>query len=155
MSSPMDIEMTVEEFETLIAAYGGDVDKWPDDKRPAMQALMNNGTQSETAAIVARAARLDTALKARLVPADEALEARVLADMEAALDIMAADDIIAFPEAAPINRRMVWAGATALAACFLGGFIMAPILFDTVTGTGDLFASLDIISDTFLPAEPL
>jgi len=151
----MDIKMTLEEFDALIAAYGADDDKWPVDKRPAMQALMRNGAESETAAILARAARLDATLDARLAPADETLAARVLADMETVLETTTPDAVIAFPQVTPTRSRMFWAGATALAACFLGGFIMAPIIFDTVTGSGDLFVSLDIISDTFLPTEPL
>jgi hypothetical protein len=32
---------------------------------------------------------------------------------------------------------------------------MAPLLVDSITGSADLLASLDIISDAFLPTDPL
>jgi hypothetical protein len=91
------------------------------------------------------------------------LHNRIIADMETALAGKARDtgeagnagEIVSFPTPAAPSLRAIWVGATALAACFIGGIIMAPLLVESVTGSADLLAALDIISDAFLPTDPL
>ncbi len=144
----MSDEMTLERFEELVAAYGAQVDNWPQEARTDMQHILENDARAS--AILARAARLDEALD-DLLPDHMAVETRILQDMETFLD----SDIIAFPQSQAMPRRALWSVATALAACFVGGIFAAPVLIDAVIGGGDLTASLDIISDVFLPTEPL
>ena len=144
----MSDEMTLERFEELVAAYGAQVDNWPQEARTDMQHILENDARAS--AILARAARLDEALD-DLLPDHMAVETRILQDMETFLD----SDIIAFPQLQAMPRRALWSVATALTACFVGGIFAAPVLIDAFIGGGDLTASLDIISDVFLPTEPL
>jgi hypothetical protein len=157
--------MTLERFEELIAAYGADSARWPHEERAAMGQALE--TSADAAAILARAARLDAALDTRLAPASSDLEARILRDMHHAIGDESADafgveidnendsEIIAFPQTTPTPTRMVWSMATALAACFVGGIMIGPLLAEAYLGSGDLTVSLDIMSDIFLPTEPL
>ena len=144
----MSDEMTLERFEELVAAYGAKVENWPQEARTDMQHILEN--DARTTAILARAARLDEALDGRL-PDHMAVETRILQDMETFLN----SDIIAFPQSQAVPRRALWSVATALAACFVGGIIIGPDLVETFIGGSDLTVSLDIISDVFLPTEPL
>ena len=161
----MSNEMTLQEFENHVAAYGAKTALWPEQHRNAMQDLA--GSNTDAAAILARAARLDAWLDdmpeaVSHHPSDE-LHNRIIADMETALAGKASDtgeagkagEIVSFPTPAAPPLRAIWVGATALAACFIGGIIMAPLLVESVTGSADLLASLDIISDAFLPTDPL
>lgn len=158
----MSNEMTLQEFENHVAAYGAKTALWPEQHRSAMQDLA--GSNTDAAAILARAARLDAWLDdmpeaVSHHPSDE-LHNRIIADMETALAGKASDtgeagEIVSFPTPAAPSLRAIWVGATALAACFIGGIIAAPLLVDSVTGSADLLASLDIISDAFLPTDPL
>ena len=149
----MSNDMTVFEFEKLVTAYGAKNALWPESYRGAMQDLADR--DGDAAAILARAARFDNLLDAipnaiSTNPSDD-LRSRIMADMQTAL----ASEVVSFPTPAAPSARAIWAGATALAACFIGGIIMAPMLVDSVTGSADLLASLDIISDAFLPTDPL
>lgn len=152
--------MTLETFEACISAYGADPYAWPEAERAALQQFAADNPQA--AALLARERALDGLLAARLPQPPETLQAAVLAGMhnamDAAPDMERADtnrgDIVALPAAAP-TRTTVALALTAMAACFIGGFVMAPVIFDTMTAGNDLLASLDIISDTFLPSEPL
>lgn len=161
----MSNEMTLQEFENHVAAYGAKTALWPEQHRSAMQDFA--GSNTDAAAILARAARLDAWLDdmpeaVSHHPSDE-LHNRIIADMETALAGRASDtgeagkagEIVSFPTPAAPSLRAIWVGATALAACFIGGIIMAPLLVESVTGSADLLASLDIISDAFLPTDPL
>jgi hypothetical protein len=161
----MSNEMTLQEFENHVAAYGAKTALWPEQHRSAMQDLA--GSNTDAAAILARAARLDAWLDDMPAavshhPSDE-LHNRIIADMETALAGKASDtgeageagEIVSFPTPAAPPLRAIWVGATALAACFIGGIIMAPLLVESVTGSADLLAALDIISDAFLPTDPL
>lgn len=158
----MSNKMTRQEFENHVAAYGAKTALWPEQHRSAMQDLA--GSNTDAAAILARAARLDAWLDdmpeaVSHHPSDE-LHNRIIADMETALagkanDTGEAGEIVSLPTPAAPSLRAIWVGATALAACFIGGIIMAPLLVDSVTGSADLLASLDIISDAFLPTDPL
>lgn len=161
----MSNEMTLQEFENHVAAYGAKTALWPEQHRSAMQDLA--GSNTDAAAILARAARLDAWLDdipeaVSHHPSDE-LHNRIIADMETALAGRASDtgeagkagEIVSFPTPAAPPLRAIWVGATALAACLIGGIIMAPLLVESVTGSADLLASLDIISDAFLPTDPL
>ena len=161
----MSNEMTLQEFENHVAAYGAKTALWPEQHRSAMQDLA--GSNTDAAAILARAARLDAWLDdmpeaVSHHPSDE-LHNRIIADMETALAGKASDtgeagkagEIVSFPTPAAPSLRAIWVGATALAACFIGGIIMAPLLVESVTGSADLLAALDIISDAFLPTDPL
>lgn len=145
----MSEKMTLERFEELVAAYGADTENWPRDQRAAMVQLLEE--QFDAAAILARAARLDAALNARLPDADSDLEARILRTMNTALG----NDIISFPQAQVISSRFIWSATTALAACFVGGIIIGPVLVEAFFGGSDLTVSFDIVSDVFLPTEPL
>ena len=144
----MSDEMTLERFEELVAAYGAQVENWPQEARTDMQHIAQNDARST--AILARAAQIDEALDG-LLPDHAALEARILQDIETFLD----SDIIAFPKSQAMPRRALWSVATALAACFVGGIIIGPVLVEAFFGGSDLTVSLDIISDVFLPTEPL
>jgi hypothetical protein len=62
---------------------------------------------------------------------------------------------LSFGRKASRQASFVRAAMTALAACFVAGFIIAPVIFETLTGAGDPLASLEIISTAFLPTEPL
>ena len=161
----MSKEMTLQEFENHVAAYGAKTALWPEQHRSAMQDLA--GSNTDAAAILARAARLDAWLDdmpeaVSHHPSDE-LHNRIIADMETALAGRASDtgeagkagEIVSFPTPAAPPLRAIWVGATALAACFIGGIIMAPLLVESVTERADLLASLDILSDAFLPTDPL
>ena len=145
----MSEKMTLERFEELVAAYGADTENWPRDQRAAMVQLLEE--QFDAAAILARGARLDAALNARLPDADSDLEARILRTMNTALG----NDIISFPQAQVISSRFIWSATTALAACFVGGIIVGPVLVEAFFGGSDLTVSFDIVSDVFLPTEPL
>lgn len=142
--------MTFEEFEETIAAYGSKPQNWPRDKADAMARLAD--AEPRARALIQQAADLDQALDARLPDKLEALEQAILNDMNA---VLGQADIIAFPHNKSTGRHFIWSAATALAACFVGGFIAAPLVLDFMTGGVDLMASLDIISDAFLPTEPL
>lgn len=146
MSQIMDIE----DFEQLIAAYGSKPENWPADKRAAMTQMADS--EAAAAALLARASQLDAALDARLPLADKAIEARILTDMEA---MLGGNVIQAFPSTNAGALNTIWAAGMALAACFVGGIVAAPTLVDLFIGGADLMASLDIISDAFLPTEPL
>ena len=141
--------MTLERFEKLVAAYGASTENWPPQERAAMAGFLNDN--ADAPAILARAARLDALLDSRLPQADDQLEARILRDMDTVL----ASDIIALPQSTATPAHMVWSVATALAACFVGGLIAGPALVETYIGGNHLMTSLDIISDVFLPTEPL
>ena len=161
----MSNEMTLQEFENHVAAYGAKTALWPEQRRSAMQDFA--GSNTDAAAILARAARLDAWLDdmpeaVSHHPSDE-LHNRIIADLETALAGKAsntgeageAGEIVSFPTPAAPSLRAIWVGATALAACFIGGIIMAPLLVESETGSADLLASLDILSDAFLPTDPL
>lgn len=145
----MSERMTLERFEELVAAYGADTENWPHDQRAAMAQLLEE--RFDAAAILARAARLDAMLNARLPDADSDLEARILRTMNSALG----NDIINFPQTKTISSRFIWSVTTALAACFVGGIIVGPVLVEAFIGGSDLTVSFDIVSDVFLPTEPL
>ena len=111
------------------------------------------GSNTDAAAILARAARLDAWLddmpEAVSHHASDELHNRIIADMETALAGRASDtgeagkagEIVSFPTPAAPPLRAIWVGATALAACLIGGIIMAPLLVESVTGSADLLAS--------------
>lgn len=143
-------------FIEMVSTYGGKPENWPLESRAAMQDYCRDNPQAE--ALLGREKSLDGWLDAMLPEADKALQARIEADMRAALapevGAHANHTFIAIPQADP-SRRFVASAVTALAACFVGGFIAAPIALDMLTGGADLLASLDIISDAFLPTEPL
>lgn len=159
--------MTIDQFENQIAAYGSKVENWPDDVRADMSAFCRDNAEAQ--AIMERAARLDAALDRRLDPASDDLQARILRDMDMTLADKALTDktlidktlsngqVLALPQSTAhiAQRSTVLAAVTAMAACFVGGFIAAPVIIDAFIGSADLMASLDIISDAFLPTEPL
>ena len=157
----MSNDMTLEAFEKHIAAYGAKSAHWLEAHRRTMLALAKH--DEEAVAIMTRAAQLDAALDARSDMMSADLHSRIMHDMDIALDAESAPtsdsalagDIVPFPRPVALSSRALLAGATALAACFIGGIIMAPLLVDSITGSADLLASLDIISDAFLPTDPL
>lgn len=149
--------MTIDQFENQIAAYGSKVENWPDDVRADMSAFCRDNAEAQ--AIMERAARLDAALDRRLDPASDDLQARILRDMDKTLidKTLSNGQVLAFPQSTAhiAQHSTVLAAVTAMAACFVGGFIAAPVIIDAFIGSADLMASLDIISDAFLPTEPL
>jgi hypothetical protein len=144
--------MTQTDFIDLISAYGAKPQNWPQDRRAAMQAFCRDNPQAE--ALLGREKMLDGWLDSRLEPVPEALLNRFDADMKANLTATQSAAITPLPRA-DLKRRFIASGIGALAACFIGGFIAVPIAIDMLTGGADLMASLDIISDIFLPTEPL
>lgn len=145
--------MNETDFIELIGAYGGKPENWPEDRRTAMQAFCRDNPQAD--ALLSRELMLDGWLDSRLVSMNDALTTRLEADMSASQqNHMTSSPIIAFSAPRPARRHIATAMG-ALAACFVGGFIAAPIALDLLTGGADLTASLDIISDVFLPTEPL
>lgn len=144
--------MSYSEFEQLVRAYGARVENWPDTHRAAMQACAG----PEANALMAREARLDGWLDARLPDAPTALTEALLSqipDTLPAIDEATADTLVYVP--LTISRRAYGNALAALAACFIFGFVVGPILIDTLSADGIMFASLDILSTSFLPTEPL
>lgn len=153
-----DEKMTFTKFETVLTAYGARAEAWPDELRDAMLGYIETDPQAK--ALLAREAQLDNFLAERLPEPSRSLRETVLRDMQTALDArnqMASDAPMVYPVGlSPIPARRVYGLAvTALAACFAFGFIAAPIIFDNLTADADLLATLEIISDTFLPTNPL
>lgn len=147
-----DTYMTEDDFIALIGAYGGKPENWPQENRAAMQIFCRDNPQAD--ALLSRERMLDGWLDSTLPPLSPALSARLQADMARALNAVSGADIV--PLHTPfVTRRFAASAMTALAACFVGGFIAAPMVIDIVTGGGDFVASLDIISDIFIPTEPL
>jgi hypothetical protein len=149
MNEQVNETVTIAEFEEMLAAYGAKPAHWPPAHNEAMEKCA--ASQAEAAALMARAARLDDFLDAQSHAPSDALQSRILRDMERAMDA----EIIALSPPVHLSSRAFLAGATAMAACFIGGIIMAPLLVDSLIGNADLLASLDIFSDAFLPTEPL
>ncbi len=146
----MSQKMTLEDIEQLLAAYGSKPENWPAEKADAMLAFSKSDPLG--AAMAHRAAALDAVLDKRLPAAPSALEQAILDDMNT---VLGNADIITFPSQNRSTSAQLWGAATALAACFAAGFIIAPTALDFMTGSADLMVSLDIISDAFLPTEPL
>ncbi len=151
--------MTYDTFEALVSTFGGTPENWPSDQRAAMQQFVNE--DSRAAALLAREARLDGWLDARLPDATTSLHDKILTDMDAAFtNADAAETIAHIAHIDPltemgVSRRAYGAAISALAACFMLGFVAAPNLFDMMEVNNDLFAAIDIISDDFLPTDPL
>ncbi len=59
--------MPIEEFRRLLDVYGSDVQRWPEEQRAAMEALLANSVDAQAQLREARA--LDDALDAFSVPA--------------------------------------------------------------------------------------
>ena len=153
-----DKKMTFAKFETVLTAYGARPQVWPDNQRDAMLGYIETDPQAK--ALLAREAQLDNFLADRLPEPSRNLQEAVLRDMHTALDTQnqtTNDTLMVYPVgmSAMPTRRAYGLAVTALAACFAFGFIAAPITLDLLTGGADLTASLDIISDVFLPIEPL
>ena len=142
--------MTLAEFEDLISAYGAKADHWPLEHRAAMQKLADDDRQAQT--LLAQAAQLDEALSALIEAPDPSLTARILDDMH---ETLGRSQILEFPQQSASRTPNFWAAASLLAACFVGGFVAAPLVIDYMTDSFDIVASLDIISDAFLSSEPL
>ena len=145
-------ETPQETVEAMLTAYGSQTENWPTEARDALASQIE--LEPKVAALFAREKRLDDWLDARLDTPSRELVGRVLASLPKQ---MPASELIALPRAARTGWRHSSLGAslTALAACFIAGFMVAPLIFETLTGAGDPLASLEIISTTFLPTEPL
>lgn len=89
--------MDLARLEALLAAYGADPARWPDDERDAALALL--ARSAEARALRDAAARLDAALDA--VPAPEPPSADLVAR------------VLAAAPAAPAERGWPWAAAAA------------------------------------------
>ena len=161
MSTKMsNIMMSEADFIDLIGAYGAKPENWPQERRADMQAFCRDNPQGE--ALLGREKMLDGWLDSQLPQVGAALEARLEAAMRQELQAVptkhsaknSADNITSYP-APTLSRPFIASAMTALAACFVGGFIAAPMIIDIMSGGGDLMASLDIINDIFLPTEPL
>lgn len=145
-----DAIMTEKIFIELITAYGAKPENWPYDRRADMLAYCAATPQAE--ALLGREKMLDGWLDSLLPAPDETLVERLENEMAKALTSAP----VSLPQATPPYSRTAFASvAAALAACFVGGFVAAPITLDMLTGGADLLTSLDIISDAFLPVEPL
>lgn len=147
-----DNRVTENDFIALIAAYGGQSEKWPAEHRAAMLAFCDASPRA--ASLLGREARLDEWLDSLWPQADAKLEARLHSHMLEEFANMPAADIITLPTSAP-SRRQTVSALIALAACFVGGFNIAPAALDMLSNGADVMASLNIISNVFLPTEPL
>ncbi len=141
--------MSFDEFEQLIASYGGKSENWPEAYRADMLAMIADTPKAS--ALLAREQSLDGWLDARLPDAPTDLSSKITAQMDASLALEAAPET----ELRSTNRATMGATLTMLAACLVGGFVMAPTILDAVISGNDLMASLEIITGSFMPTEPL
>lgn len=148
--------MTETQFIELIETYGAKPENWPAQHRAAMHDFQE--TAPEAAALLNREAQLDgwldDWLDGQLPQGESDFMAGLEADMHSALSMQASADIITLPQTTT-SRRGLASMITALAACFVGGFIAAPIAIELMSEGADVLAALDIISNSFLPTEPL
>jgi hypothetical protein len=150
--------------EAMLRVYGSQTETWPEEARAAIDELETLlAKEPSLAALYAREKRLDGWLDARQPAPSPELEQRVMAAFPTQISPPEAQ-VIAFAKTSPKPADVAFrakltaplgATLTALAACFMAGFIAAPLVFETLTGAGDPLASLEIISTTFLPTEPL
>ena len=148
----------LENFEALLTAYGSQTDRWPEDAQARLDQLL--AQEPKAAALFARERRLDDWLDARLPESSAQVTERVMQSLKDQLKAQMAraqGEVVhlSFGRKASRQASFVRAAMTALAACFVAGFIIAPVIFETLTGAGDPLASLEIISTAFLPTEPL
>ena len=100
--------MDIDRFRALAEAYGGAMDRWPQDERDAARIFAR--AHPETAAILADAAALDAMLAEwTLPPTDDLLRARLLRDARRTID------------QAPYPRRIAVAQAAAVILCLVVG----------------------------------
>tara|TARA_B110000971_G_C20004534_1_gene498445 strand:+ start:938 stop:1447 length:510 start_codon:yes stop_codon:yes gene_type:complete len=154
-------------FEAMLTAYGSQTENWPAEAQAALEGLIE--AEPKAAALFAREKSLDDWLDARLPAPSPQLMESVLASLETQIKARPAApaetvelaeivNLAPSPQSGPQSnwhRSTLGASLTALAACFMAGFIVGPLIFETLTGAGDPLASLEIISTVFLPTEPL
>jgi anti-sigma factor RsiW len=148
----------LENFEALLTAYGSQTDRWPEDAQARLDQLL--AQEPKAAALFARERRLDDWLDARLPEPSAQVTDRVMQSLKDQLKAQMPrpqGEVVHLSFGRKVSRQASFVGAamTALAACFVAGFIIAPVIFETLTGAGDPLASLEIISTAFLPTEPL
>ena len=118
--------MELDRFEALCDAYGGDIDRWPDDEREAANALVEANPQ-ETRLMLEAARALDEALAAAVYdPPSELLYQRIVAE----------------GARATLPQRPTWAAAAAAVMLTVGlgaGWLAAPTPADAPSE--DVYAS--------------
>jgi hypothetical protein len=142
--------MTLDRFEELVDAFGGDPKRWPEAERGAMAAFVRSRPEAARDA-VARAASLDAVLdRASAAPASEGLAARILASgprpREAGLSPSGVGFGLVFAGQAAIVRGGLLAAAVLLAGVGAG----------YVTGSQAVRASAGdaLLAQAFLESEP-
>ena len=147
------MDMDEKSFQLLVATYGGDARRWPEDKRAAMQAFQD--THAQARAIVSSAAALDDWLQARLPDAPNHVQARISADMReklAATQAAPARKLAAMPQMRSAYPRLRQAGFAlgAMAACLTLGIVNAPIIIEFILGAPDPMTMLTMVGDEML-----
>lgn len=121
-----DDVMTARRFRDLVAAYGADSARWPDDEREA--ALRFAADHADVATAWLDEARADDALLdlADVAQVSERLHYTTVARMIAANDVTGVMPVV--------RRRLpfVWATGAGLAACLFGAVVGAEISLRTL-----------------------
>lgn len=112
--------LTLKRFKALAESYGGDLARWPDERRDEAHQLLAQSTQAQT--ILAEARRLDAAIApGHATGVDDAALARLRAGVQARIASTA-------PHRIPYGRGLGFLGLAAS-----GGFaIMAGLLIGTM-----------------------
>ncbi len=116
--------MDIETFDRCVSAYGADPERWPEDRRDSMEALLRESAQAQE--LVAREAALDALLEE--VPAiepSELMRARVIAAAKAAR-ASRTERLNRWVEGAWTLRR-AWGPLGALAAAAMLGLVVGTL----------------------------
>lgn len=119
----MTKQLTINRVKELIAAYGGDPARWPDEERGEAEAALGSSPEAEM--LLEEARRIDAALAARPAPAptDRAFVDRLMAiPAEAAAATQGAGLVSRLAALMPMGRVLPQAAALGV-AFFLGAGI--------------------------------
>lgn len=118
--------MTKDEFENMIAAYGANADRWPEERRLAAQHYLNTNPDAQT--LAQREAELDRVLDyAEVDDPSDILRARILKAAAPQIN-----------QSATATPRQHWKIAASFAAVLaLGGFAYSAYKTSTQAATED------------------
>lgn len=119
----MTKQLTIDRVKELIAAYGGDPARWPDEERTAAEAVLE--ASPEARRLLEEARRIDAALAARPTPApaDRAFVDRLMAVPAKATVMTQGPGLLSRLSALMPMGRVVPQAAALGAAFFLGAGI--------------------------------